>query len=209
VFARIVTYTADPSPRLQSATVANIEQGLRRTWERLPGVRQLEGIESAYFFVDRQRGKAIFISLWESEEAMNNSEEMMRPLRAELSEAFAANSVDVETYEVGEMLVQEIRERELLEQELEVARSIQQASLPEEVPVLEGWEIAPFYQPAREVGGDFYDFHLLSEGRLGVVVGDATGKGVPAALVRCSSRSTRRCLPASLPTRSSPASMPS
>jgi serine phosphatase RsbU (regulator of sigma subunit) len=183
VFARIVTYTADPSPRLQSATVVNIEQGLRRTWERLPGVRQLEGLESAYFFVDRQRGKAIFISLWESEEAMNNSEEMMRPLRAELSEAFAANSVDVEHYEVGEMLVQEIRERELLEQELEVARSIQQASLPEEVPEPEGWEISPYYQPAREVGGDFYDFHLLSEGRLGVVVGDATGKGVPAALV--------------------------
>jgi serine phosphatase RsbU (regulator of sigma subunit) len=133
--------------------------------------------------VDRQRGKAIFISLWESEQAMNNSEEMMRPLRAELSEAFAANRVDVEHYEVGEMLVQEIRERELLEQELEVARSIQQATLPEEVPKLEGWQIAPYYQPAREVGGDFYDFHLLSEGRLGVVVGDATGKGVPAALV--------------------------
>jgi hypothetical protein len=58
----------------------------------------------------------------------------------------------VEHYEVGEMLVQEIRERELVEQELEVARSIQQASLPEEVPILEGWEIAPYYQPAREVG---------------------------------------------------------
>ncbi len=64
-----------------------------------------------------------------------------------------------------------------------MARSIQQASLPKEVPILEGWQITPFYQPAREVGGDFYDFHLLSEGRLGVVVGDATGKGVPAALV--------------------------
>jgi serine phosphatase RsbU (regulator of sigma subunit) len=183
MFARIVIYRADPSPRLQSATVANIEQDLRRTWERLPGVRQLQGLEGAYFFVDRQRGKAIFISLWESEQAMNNSEQMMRPLRAEVSEAFAANRVDVENYEVGEMLVQEIRQRELVEQELELARSIQQASLPQEVPVLEGWEIAPYYQPAREVGGDFYDFHLLSESRLGVVVGDATGKGVPAALV--------------------------
>src|SRR5215203_938420 len=50
-------------------------------------------------------------------------------------------------------------------------------------PTLEGWQISPFYKPAREVGDDFYDFHLLSEGRLGVVVGDATGKGVPAALV--------------------------
>jgi serine phosphatase RsbU (regulator of sigma subunit) len=51
------------------------------------------------------------------------------------------------------------------------------------VPSLEAWQISPFYQPAREVGGDYYDFHLLSEGKLGVVVGDATGKGVPAALV--------------------------
>jgi serine phosphatase RsbU (regulator of sigma subunit) len=64
-----------------------------------------------------------------------------------------------------------------------VARHIQQASLPKEVPELEGWQITPFYQPAREVGGDFYDFHPLSEGRLGLIVGDATGKGVPAALV--------------------------
>jgi steroid delta-isomerase-like uncharacterized protein len=73
--------------------------------------------------------------------------------------------------------------RQSIVQELRVARSIQEASLPKEVPTLEGWVISPRYQPAREVGGDFYDFHLLSEGRLGLVVGDATGKGVPAALV--------------------------
>jgi steroid delta-isomerase-like uncharacterized protein len=73
--------------------------------------------------------------------------------------------------------------RHSIEQELILARSIQQASLPQEVPELEGWRISPLYQPAREVGGDFYDFHLLSGGRLGLVVGDATGKGVPAALV--------------------------
>jgi serine phosphatase RsbU (regulator of sigma subunit) len=73
--------------------------------------------------------------------------------------------------------------RQSIEQELRVARSIQQAFLPKEVPTLEGWQISPLYQPAREVGGDFYDFHFLSGGRLGLVVGDATGKGVPAALV--------------------------
>jgi serine phosphatase RsbU (regulator of sigma subunit) len=73
--------------------------------------------------------------------------------------------------------------RQSIEQELRVARGIQQASLPKEVPTLKGWRISPHYQPAREVGGDFYDFHPLSEGRLGLVVGDATGKGVPAALV--------------------------
>src|SRR5215210_4397446 len=84
---------------------------------------------------------------------------------------------------MGERLEQEVRERARVERELDVARSIQQASLPEKVPELEGWRINPFYRPAREVGGDFYDFHLLPDGKLGLVVGDATGKGVPAALV--------------------------
>jgi serine phosphatase RsbU (regulator of sigma subunit) len=80
-------------------------------------------------------------------------------------------------------LEQERMERERIEQELRVARRIQQASLPKEVPTLEGWQITPYYQPAREVGGDFYDFFELEDGLVGVVVGDATGKGIPAALV--------------------------
>jgi predicted ester cyclase len=99
-----------------------------------------------------------------------------------------------------ERLAQVERERERIEQELRVARRIQQASLPKEVPTLEGWQISPLYQPAREVGGDFYDFHFLSGGRLGLVVGDAPGKGVPAALVMstpaaCLGSSHKRCTP--------------
>jgi len=77
----------------------------------------------------------------------------------------------------------EIRARERIDQDLRVARNIQQASLPKEVPELEGWHLAPYYRSAREVGGDFYDFHPLPEGKLGLAVGDATGKGVAAALV--------------------------
>src|SRR5215211_721787 len=80
-------------------------------------------------------------------------------------------------------LEQEISERERIEQEMRVARNIQQASLPREVPELVGWQISPYYQPAREVGGDFYDFFDLEDSRVGIVVGDATGKGMPAALV--------------------------
>jgi serine phosphatase RsbU (regulator of sigma subunit)/predicted ester cyclase len=91
-------------------------------------------------------------------------------------------------------LEQEMREREHLEQELRVARRIQQASLPEEVPTLEGWQISPFYRPAREVGGDFYDFFELEDGRVGVVVGDATGKGVSAALVAAATSSMVRAV---------------
>jgi serine phosphatase RsbU (regulator of sigma subunit) len=78
---------------------------------------------------------------------------------------------------------QQARERERIEQELRVAQRIQQASLPKEVPTLEGGQIIPYYQPAREVGGDFYDFFELPNRHLGLVVGDATGKGMPAALV--------------------------
>jgi serine phosphatase RsbU (regulator of sigma subunit) len=90
--------------------------------------------------------------------------------------------------------VEEARERERIEQELHVARRIQQASLPKEVPELEGWQITPYYQPAREVGGDFYDFFELEDGRVGVVVGDATGKGVLAALVESATSSMLRAV---------------
>ena len=75
-----------------------------------------------------------------------------------------------------------------------MARRIQQASLPEEVPTLEGWQISPYYRPAREVGGDFYDFFELEDGRVGVVVGDATGKGVSAALVAAATSSMVRAV---------------
>jgi predicted SnoaL-like aldol condensation-catalyzing enzyme len=98
--------------------------------------------------------------------------------------------------------VEEAREQERIEQELQVARRIQQASLPKVVPKLEGWEITPFYQPAREVGGDFYDFFELEDGRLGVVVGDATGKGVPAALVETATSSMLRAVAQALGTSS-------
>jgi len=178
VFARITTlYTADPSPYWEPGLFHRL---MVRAQEVM---RQMNGYEGSYFFMDHKSGKAIFISLWESEQAMQRTEEALRPLRKEMAEGLSGNIVDVEHFEVGENLVQELHERELVEQELGVARSIQLASLPKEVPELEGWQISPYYRPAREVGGDFYDFHPLPEGRLGVVVGDATGKGVPAALV--------------------------
>jgi serine phosphatase RsbU (regulator of sigma subunit) len=84
--------------------------------------------------------------------------------------------------------------RQSIEQELRVARSIQQALLPQGLPQLEGWQITPYYQPAREVGGDFYDIFELEDVRLGVVEGDATGKGMPAALVASATSSMLRAV---------------
>ena len=61
----------------------------------------------------------------------------------------------------------EARQRERIEQELRVARVIQQTLLPKEVPALPGWQIAPYWQPARAVSGDFYDFIPYPDGKLG------------------------------------------
>jgi predicted ester cyclase len=90
--------------------------------------------------------------------------------------------------------VAEAQERERIEQELQVARQIQQALLPEATPELDGWELTTYYEPAREVGGDFYDFLEFEDGRLGLVVGDATGKGMPAALVMATTRGMLRAV---------------
>ncbi|HSG78823.1 MAG TPA: SpoIIE family protein phosphatase [Acidimicrobiia bacterium] len=86
----------------------------------------------------------------------------------------------------------QVKERERIEQELRVAALIQQTLLPKELPSPPGWQIDAYYRPARAVGGDFYDFISLSDGRLGFVVGDVTDKGVPAALVMATTRSHLR-----------------
>jgi PAS domain S-box-containing protein len=87
---------------------------------------------------------------------------------------------------------QEAQERQRIEQELQVARLIQQTLLPKSLPELAGYQIAVYYQPAREVGGDFYDSLQLPDGRLGLIVGDVSGKGVPAAIVMAITRTMLR-----------------
>ena len=69
---------------------------------------------------------------------------------------------------------------------------IQQNFLPKELPELAGWDVAAYYRPARAVGGDFYDFIELPEDRIGIVIGDVTDKGVPAAMVMAATRSVLR-----------------
>ncbi len=86
----------------------------------------------------------------------------------------------------------EVRSRERIEGELRVAQLIQQQFLPKTLPNLKGWQIAAFYRAAAEVGGDFYDFIELPDGKIGFVVGDVTGHGVPAALVMATTRSILR-----------------
>jgi serine phosphatase RsbU (regulator of sigma subunit)/anti-sigma regulatory factor (Ser/Thr protein kinase) len=86
----------------------------------------------------------------------------------------------------------EARSRERFEQELKVAQLIQQQFLPSSLPDLAGWQVSAFYLPARTVGGDFYDIIKLPDGRIMVVTGDVTDKGVPAALVMASTHALLR-----------------
>jgi serine phosphatase RsbU (regulator of sigma subunit) len=80
--------------------------------------------------------------------------------------------------------------RERLEQELDTARSIQESLLPHRMPVVPGFEVAASSVPSRQVGGDYFDFVDLADGRLGVVIGDVSGKGIPAALLMANLQAT-------------------
>jgi serine phosphatase RsbU (regulator of sigma subunit) len=121
---------------------------------------------------------------------MGKKEEEVRQLNKDLENRVAERTEQLERAMAKQQ--EEAQERERIEQELRVARLIQQTLLPKSAPEIEGYQIAAYYQPAREVGGDFYDFFELGDGRLGIVVGDASGKGIPAALVMASTRSVLR-----------------
>ena len=80
-----------------------------------------------------------------------------------------------------------------LEREMDIARDIQAGFLPDQLPVIAGWDLAACFQPARRVGGDFYDAFVLHDGqRIGVVVADVCDKGVGAALFMALVRSLVR-----------------
>jgi GAF domain-containing protein len=92
-----------------------------------------------------------------------------------------ANSMSV-ALENARLWEQEKLYRKTLERELEIGREIQAGFLPEELPAIEGWEIAASLMPAREVAGDFYDAFELPDGNIGLVIADVCDKGVGAAL---------------------------
>ncbi len=91
-------------------------------------------------------------------------------------------------------LFQENLEKHRMEEELNIARDLQMSMLPRSCPKIPGFNIAATSIPAREVGGDFFDFIEMREGKLGLVVGDVTGKSVSGALVMAASRSIFRML---------------
>jgi len=116
---------------------------------------------------------------------------------ASLADAF--NTMAESLQERMRQLESETKRRERLESELAIAAEMQRSLLPESPPVVPGLELAGWSQPAREVGGDFYDFLDMGPGRVGIVIGDATGKGLSAAILTSECWSVFRALAATSP----------
>ena len=91
-----------------------------------------------------------------------------------------------------ETLYHERTERERMQRELEIAHNVQQALFPAQLPLVGGLEVAAFCRPYRETSGDFYQVLTLEDGQLGIVVGDVSGKSIPAAMVMVAAHSTIR-----------------
>jgi len=81
-----------------------------------------------------------------------------------------------------------------MEREMNIAKQIQLTLVPSRPPQVPGWSFVGAYNPAEQVGGDFYDFmnHAIADGRLGLAIADVTGEGVPAALMMAYSRAVLR-----------------
>ncbi|HET9229007.1 MAG TPA: SpoIIE family protein phosphatase [Thermoanaerobaculia bacterium] len=91
-------------------------------------------------------------------------------------------------------LHREALERERLEREMHVAAQIQRQILPKEAPVVPGYQLVGWNRPARQVGGDYYGHLVLPDGRVELVLGDVSGKGIPAALMVFTLHSALRLL---------------
>jgi sigma-B regulation protein RsbU (phosphoserine phosphatase) len=98
----------------------------------------------------------------------------------------------LENSRLSEAIAAEVSHRELLNREIEIAREVQQRLFPQNLPPIPALEYAGHCRPASGVGGDYYDFLSLSNGRLGLAIGDVSGKGVPAALLMASLQASVR-----------------
>ncbi len=90
------------------------------------------------------------------------------------------------------MLHRGLLEKQKLEAQLRVAHQVQSRLLPQAPPALDGWDVAAVYIPSSELAGDYYDFLRLPDGRVGLVIADVAGKGVPAALIMATFRALLR-----------------
>lgn len=88
----------------------------------------------------------------------------------------------------------DLSEKERMEKEIAIAAEIQKSLIPDNLKNAFGLEISNYFEPAREVGGDYYDYFISAEGKFGVTIGDVSGKGIPAALLMATIRAILKTL---------------
>ncbi len=121
------------------------------------------------------------------------SEEPYSPSDRQLLQSVAVQTgLALENTRLTEVIAAEVAQRELLSREIEIAREVQQRLFPQSMPDVPRLEYAGYCRPARGVGGDYYDFLALASGRLGLAIGDVSGKGIPAALLMASLQASVR-----------------
>jgi phosphoserine phosphatase RsbU/P len=117
-----------------------------------------------------------------------SEEPYSRSDRQLLSSVALQTGLAIENSALVHHLAEEATERRKIDREIEIAREVQERLLPQRYPIVEGLDFAGFSRTAQEVGGDYYDFIALENGRLGIAIGDVSGKGISAALLMASIR---------------------
>ncbi len=121
------------------------------------------------------------------------SEEPYTPTDLRVLQSVAMQTgLALEVTELAHSLAEEAAQRERMNREMEIAREVQQRFFPQHIPNIPGLSLAGMCRPAYEVGGDYYDLIELDDGRLGIAIGDISGKGISAALLMASLRASLR-----------------
>lgn len=156
------------------------ERFLLRTGLRMPLVAQGEPVGVMVIHSTRRRrfgpGEVALLQALANQAALAIQ-------RASLIEDLRAKIEQLEAAQAG------LAQKERMEHELALARQVQQSVLPRTFPQIPGYQFAAHNEPAREVGGDFYDVIVLDEARFGMAIADVSGKGMPAALYMALTRS--------------------
>ena len=167
----------------QPGLFASVEKGTVLNLNAIPGGGALPGL-NAFFCISAEDGLRVCVLIGKKSSGRTLGTEELNELRGVAEHAALGWK--------NASLAEALREKERIKQDVQIAQHIQTAMLPAGTPEHPRYELAALTLPAREVGGDFYDYVEFDGGRLGLVVGDVSDKGVSAAMIMASAISTLR-----------------
>jgi sigma-B regulation protein RsbU (phosphoserine phosphatase) len=196
-YAQGIPYTVDLSLAENSSTIRSLtlDRSPKRVYREHPDPWLALAAPAEVSVLDRLEaelllplpGRASLIGVMalgpkRSEEPYSRSDRQL------LSSVALQTGLAIENNTLVHNLAQESAGRQRIDREIEIARQVQERLLPQIYPVVAGIDFAGFSRTAQEVGGDYYDFIPLENGRLGIAIGDVSGKGISAALLMASIR---------------------